>query len=78
MTIGRPADNLKLIIRLQMVFVTTLKDNRLVSLTKEQGYIHLTAINWIPVRLEQGLTIKLKEQPFKVQLFKLVATNGEH
>lgn len=70
-------DNLKLIQRLQMFFVTTLKENRLMSLSKEGGYIHLQDINWTPQQLEQGVTIKLKEVPFKVQLFKLVATNGD-
>src|SRR3989304_379466 len=38
-------DNLKLIMRLGMFFVTTLKDNRLVSLSKEAGYIHLQDID---------------------------------
>lgn len=70
-------DNLKLIQGLQMFFVTTLKENRLVSLSKEGGYIHLQDIDWTAQRLEQGVTIKLKVVPFKVQLFKLVATNGD-
>ena len=70
-------DNLKLIQGLQMFFVTTLKENRLVSLSKEGGYIHLQDIDWTAQQLEQGVTIKLKEVPFKVQLFKLVATNGD-
>jgi len=70
-------DNLKLIVRLDMFFVTTLKDNRLVSLSKEQGYIHLQDIEWAPERLEQGVPVKLKEVPFLVQLFKIVATNGD-
>jgi hypothetical protein len=35
------ADNLKLIIRLGLYFVTPLKSNRMVSLTPEGGYIHL-------------------------------------
>jgi SRSO17 transposase len=70
-------DNLKLIVRLDMFFVTTLKDNRLVSLSKEQGYIHLQDIEWTPERLEQGVPVKLKEVPFLVQLFKIVATNGD-
>ena len=60
-----------------MFFVTTLKENRLVSLSKEGGYIHLQDIDWTAQQLEQGVTIKLKEVPFKVQLFKLVATNGD-
>lgn len=71
------ADNLKLIIRLGMFFVTTLKDNRLVSLSKEQGYVHLQDLDWTPQQLQSGQTVKLKELPFKVQLFKLVATNGD-
>src|SRR5574341_900535 len=70
-------DNLKLIVRHNMFFVTTLKDNRLVSLSKEQGYIHLQDIEWTPERLEQGVSVKLKEVPFRVQLFKIVATNGD-
>ena len=70
-------DNLKLIIRLDMFFVTTLKDNRLVSLSKEGGYIHLQDIEWTDQRQLQGVSVKLKEMPFKVQLFKLVATNGD-
>jgi len=70
-------DNLKLISRLGMFFVTTLKDNRLVSLSKETGYIHLQDIKWTEQRLQQGVTVKLKEVPSKVQLFKVVATNGD-
>lgn len=70
-------DNLKLIIRLNMFFVTTLKDNRLVSLSKEDGYVHLQDIDWTPQRQLQGVSVKLKEMPFKVQLFKVVATNGD-
>jgi len=71
------ADNLKLIHRLGLVFVTSLKDNRLVSLNKEAGYIHLDQIDWSPEQLQNGLWVKLKEVPFKVRLFKLVAPNGD-
>jgi len=70
-------DNLKLIVHLEMFFVTTLKDNRLVSLSKETGYIHLQEIEWTEQRLREGVPVKLKEAPFKVQLFKVVATNGD-
>ena len=70
-------DNLKLIVRLEMFFVTTLKDNRLVSLSKDGGYIHLQDIEWTEQTLREGLAIKLKELPFKVQLFKVVAPNGD-
>jgi hypothetical protein len=71
------ADNLKLIHRLGLIFFTTLKENRLVSLTKKRGYIHLDQIAWTPERLQNGVIVKLKEVPFKVRLFKLVATNGD-
>ena len=58
-------------------FVTTLKENRLISLSQEQGYIHLQQIPWTDVQLQSGIPVKLKEVPFKVQLFKVVATNGD-
>jgi len=67
------AANLKLIHRRHWTFFTTLKSNRLVSLSKAQGYIHLDEIEWTPDRLERGIMVKLKEVPFKVRLFKLVA-----
>lgn len=70
-------ENLKFIHRLAKVFVTTLKENRCVSLSPEQGYIHLQQIEWTEEQLRYGITIKLKEVPFKVQLFKGVATNGD-
>jgi len=69
--------NLKLIAVLNMVFFAPVKDNRLVSLTKEQGYIHLQDIDWTSDRLHNGVMVKLKELPFKVRLFKIVATNGD-
>ena len=71
------SENLKFIHKLDKIFVTTLKDNRLVSFSKEQGYIHLQQIEWTNEQLQYGVTIKLKEVPFKVQLFKVVATNGD-
>jgi hypothetical protein len=71
------ADNLKLIHRLGLSFFTTLKANRLVSLTKETGYVHLDEIEWTPERLQNGVLVKLKEVPFPVRLFKLVATHGD-
>ena len=71
------ADNLKLVHRADRIFYTTLKANRLVSLDKATGYIHLSEIEWTPERLEQGVTVRLQKVPFDVQLFKLVATNGD-
>ena len=71
-------DNLKLIHRtLGMCFVTTLKSNRLVSLSKESGYIHLEEVVWTQEQLRQGILVKLKELPFLVRLFKVVAPNGD-
>jgi hypothetical protein len=70
-------DNLKLIQRLELYFVTTLKSNRLVSLTQEEGYIHLQDIAWTEEQLQHGVVVKLKELPFKVRLFKLVAPDGD-
>jgi len=71
------ADNLKLIHRLNMVFVTTLKSNRLVSLSRESGYVHLQDIEWSEEQLRHGISVKLKELPFRVLLFKIVAINGD-
>lgn len=70
-------ENLKFIHRLEKIFVTTLKENRCVSLSPGQGYIHLQQIAWTEEQLRYGITIKLKEVPFKVQLFKVVTTNGD-
>ena len=79
------ADNLKLIHRRKLIFFTTvlrytatlLKENRLVSLNKADGYIHLDQIDWTVDRLQNGVLVKLKEVPFKVRLFKLVVPNGD-
>lgn len=71
------ADNLKLVHRLGLIFFTTLKSNWMVSLSKEAGYIHLDQMEWTAESLANGLLVKLKEVPFKVRLFKVVATNGD-
>jgi len=74
-------ENLKLLGRLGLFFVTTLKSNRLVSVWKDKSaqgsYIHLEEIEWTPQRLEDGVWVKLKELPFPVRLFKIVAPNGD-
>jgi hypothetical protein len=49
----------------------------MVSLSKEGGWIHLDEIDWTAEHLQNGIRVKLKEVPFKVQLFKVVATNGD-
>jgi SRSO17 transposase len=68
--------NLKLVDSLKLTFYTTLKTNRLVSLSAEEGYVHLETIDWTQPRLKHGVIVKLKKVPFKVKLFKLVAKNG--
>ena len=70
-------ENLNFIHGLGKFFITTLKENRLVSLSKEQDYIHLQQIEWTPEQLQEGINVKLKKIPFTVQLFKRVATNGD-
>lgn len=69
--------NLKRVDRLGLTFYTTLKSNRLVSPSKEVGYIHLGDLDWTPELLHNGYIVKLKKVPFLVKLFKLVAPNGD-
>jgi len=69
--------NLKLADRLGLTFYTTLKSNRLVSVSVAEGYIHLDDINWTTEQLRAGIVVKLQKVPFKVKLFKLVAPNGD-
>jgi hypothetical protein len=71
------AENLKLVHCLGLVFFTTLKSNRMVSLSRGGGWIHLDEIEWTWERLENGVMVKLKEVPFKMRLFKVVVTNGD-
>jgi hypothetical protein len=58
-------ENLKLVNTLKLIFYTTLKNNRLVSLTKDtlwgikDGYVHLDDIDWTPERLDHGVVVKL-------------------
>jgi hypothetical protein len=70
------ADLLKLLHRLHLRFFTTLKSNRLVSLGPDKGYVHLDDICWSSVDLQQGISVKLKEVPFRVRVFKVVAPHG--
>ncbi len=70
------ADNLKLIHRSGRFFYTTLKENRMVSLSKEAGYVHLQDVEWTAEQMLTGIIVRLKEVPFPVRLFKVVATDG--
>jgi hypothetical protein len=49
----------------------------MVSLSKEAGYVHLDQLAWTDEQLQNGISIKLKELPFRVRLFKVVADNGD-
>jgi hypothetical protein len=69
-------DNLKLVQRLGLRFVTTLKANRLVSLTPEAGYVPLDALVWTEDQMQHGLSVQLQELPLRVPLFKVVAPDG--
>ena len=69
--------NLKRIHRAGWTFFTTLKSNRLVSLRKESGYQALDTLEPPAKGWSGGVEVRLKEVPFGVKLFKLVATNGD-
>jgi hypothetical protein len=71
------SDTLKFLHRLDLFFITTLKSNRMVSLSRESGYVHLQDIDWTVDQLGHGISVKLKELPFRVLLFKVVAPNGD-
>jgi len=71
------ADTLKLIHRAGRAFITALRSNRVVSLSREASYVHLDALEWDERRLRYGVSVKLKEVPFRVQLFKVVASDGD-
>lgn len=70
-------DNLKLIHRSKRYFITTLKSNRKVTITKEQGYINLEDIEWTDEQLANGIIIKPKALPFFVRLFKIVVRDND-
>lgn len=70
-------ENLKFIHRLGMIFYGAIKPNRLVSVSKDAGYCKPAELHWTEEALQKGIEIKLKELPFKVRLFKLVAQNGD-
>ena len=69
--------NLKAIHRAGWTFFTTLKSNRLVSVSKEAGYQALPDLEPPAGGWGQGQEVRLKQVPFGVKLFKLVATNGD-
>jgi hypothetical protein len=70
-------ENLKMIHRSGWTFYTNLKSNRKVSITKEAGYQDLAEIEWTSEELISGKLVRIKEVPFWLKLFRLVATNGD-
>jgi len=70
------AENLKLIHRLGRYFITTVKSNRKVSISKEAGYVHLEELPWDATSYQYGMLVKLKELPFKVRLFVVASPTG--
>ena len=57
-------------------FFTTLKGNRRVSVTKETGYQELDTLTPPPRNWSPKVEVRLREVPFEVRRFQLVATNG--
>jgi hypothetical protein len=70
-------ENFKFIQHLKLVFIAAIKSNRLVSISQNAGYVKPGALEWTPEMLEHGVEVKLRELPFKLRLFKLVAKNGD-
>ena len=71
-------ENLKLIHRMGRYFITTVKSNRKVSISKETGYVNLEDLPWDADSIRHGMIVKLKELPFKVRLFVVVSpTTGD-
>lgn len=70
-------ENLKFIHRLGRYFITTVKSNRKVSISKEAGYVNLEDLPWDPHTVKYGMLVKLKELPFKVRLFMVVSSTGD-
>lgn len=69
-------NNLKLIHRHGWTFFTTLKSNRLVSLSKEEGYHRPEALVLTETQLQTGVIVKLHKCPFMVRLFRIATTDG--
>lgn len=69
-------DNIKLIHRNGWTFFTTLKSNRMVSVSRDTGYQHLDELTFDEQTWAGGLTVKLKKIPFQVKLFKIVTPDG--
>ena len=70
------SENLKVIQRADWTFFTTLKSNRLVSLSKQTGYQALDTLEPPAGGWSRGVEVRVQQVPFSLKLFKLVATDG--
>ena len=70
------SENLKVIHRAGWTFFTTLKNNRLVSLSKQTGYQALNTLEPPAPGWSRGVVVRVQQVPFELRLFKLVATDG--
>jgi len=70
------SDNLKLIHRQGLKFITTLKKNRKVSESKEAGFVQLEDLDWDESAIKHGKVVLIHKVPFPVRIFKLAAQNG--
>lgn len=70
------SENLKVIHRAGWTFFTTLKSNRLVSVSKQTGYQALDTLDPPAGGWSQGVEVRVQQVPFGLKLFKLVATDG--
>jgi hypothetical protein len=68
--------NLRQIHCVGWTFFTTLKSNRLVSLSQEAGYQALDTLPPPASGWSEGVEGRLQQVPFSVKCFKLVATDG--
>ena len=70
-------ENLKFLADKGLIFYTSIKENRKISLKPDDPYRAVAQYIWNDINPEAGVSVKLKELPFKVCLFKVVATNGD-
>ena len=70
------SENLKVIHRADWTFFTTLKSNRLVSVSKESGYQALDTLEPPVGGWSRGVEVGVQQVPFGLKLFQLTATDG--
>ena len=70
-------ENLKLVHRAGWTFFTTLKSNRLVSLSKDSKPQRLDTVERSATAWRKGVPVRLKAVPFDLRLFKMVSPDGD-